>query len=164
MDCINLRQRFGDKYRITYDEAYYHERPEFRATEEPHLQIIPCLRGHIYPTEGDTLAVFAPGGPTRRRLAELPGCRPCTDGSDGATFLFHVDHFEAVAEVVQPRRRRRCHSSPEHLQRLAEIGKANLARLRAASLQSDSTSAERDLTPQPDTLPVPAVRGVFEAV
>jgi len=135
MTIINLRERFGDTYRIAYDEAYQHERSEFRAIEEPHLQIIPCEHGHVYPSSGDTLAVFSAGTITVGKLRRLPCCKLWTDGDDGATFLFHVDHFNVVAEVVKPRRRRHCHLSPEQRQQNAE-------RLQAYQFKPKDTQAQ----------------------
>ena len=148
MTIINLRERFGDTYRIAYDEAYQHERSEFRAIEEPHLQQIPCPRGHIYPVDGDTLAVFVAGGITREKLRTISGCRLVVDGSDGATFTFDVDCFAAVAEVVKPRRRRHLSES----QRLASIER--LREYRFPARQSVSESAGHVQTPKVDTLAV----------
>jgi len=38
--------------------------------------------------------------------------------------VFHIDHFEAVAEVMKPRKRRHGRTlSPEERQRLIEMGK-----------------------------------------
>jgi hypothetical protein len=50
----------------------------------------------------------------------LPFTTTAQDGTDGATVVFDVEHFEAVAEIMQPRRRRRL--SPEARQRLVEAG------------------------------------------
>jgi hypothetical protein len=54
--CINLRERFGNTYRVTHEESYAAERPQFRSEEEPWLQIIPGVRGHVFPWSADRLA------------------------------------------------------------------------------------------------------------
>ncbi len=42
------------------------------------------------------------------------------DGSDGVNAVFDVEHFDAMAAIMRPKRRRRV--SAEEKQRLAEIG------------------------------------------
>jgi hypothetical protein len=44
------------------------------------------------------------------------------DGHSEKTFLFHVDDFDRVAEVVKPRRRKEV--SPQERARLVEAGRA----------------------------------------
>ncbi len=55
VECINLRERFGDRYRIGHDPAAvtYAER------QDRWMQTIPCTGGGviIYPHGGDLLAV-----------------------------------------------------------------------------------------------------------
>jgi len=123
--CINLREQFGQQYRITHDEAYEAERSEFRAAEEVWLQQIPCRRGHICPWGGGLLAACTNGrGPTARKLLALPFLEHdrTQDGSDGVNVVFHVQHFATVAEIMRPKQRRRL--SPEARARLAAAGAA----------------------------------------
>jgi hypothetical protein len=123
--CPNLKVLFGKRYRVWHEESYYAERPQFRAAEEPWLQIIPCagtprncppqhLSGytHIYPWDKDMLAVYKAGrnAVVVKRLVAV-GCQVHSVGSDGTTLLFPVALFPQVAEVVRPLRRRRL--SPE---------------------------------------------------
>jgi hypothetical protein len=116
--CINLKERFGNKYRVTHEEICAAERPEYRAAEEVWLQIIPCERGHICPWGGENLAACTTtAGPTVNRLKALPFTKVVQDGDDGANVLFHVDHFEEVAAIMHPRRRR-------------QVSEAERARLR----------------------------------
>lgn len=121
--CPNLRSLFGREYKIRHEESYRAERPEFRKEEEPWLQIIPCLHGHIYP-HGDDLLAWASDnrGPVVTRVCRLPFVNVVQDGSDGVNATFPVTHFREVAEIVQPRRRRVL--SPERrqaaIERLAE--------------------------------------------
>jgi hypothetical protein len=106
--CINLRQRFGDLYKVQFEESYYAERPEFRSEEAPWLMVIPCLNGHICPWGGRLLAACTrTAGPVARRLKKLPFAQVAQDGDDGANVLFDVRHFDEVAKIMKPRRRRR---------------------------------------------------------
>jgi hypothetical protein len=62
-------------------------------------------------------------------LAAIPGVTLWQDGDREKCFLFPADLFPAVAAVVEPRRRRKCHLTPEQMARLTELGRANLALL-----------------------------------
>ena len=77
-----------------------------------------CEHGHIYPHDVDTLAASTNGrGPIAKALVALDCTTIVQDGSDGVNATFHVRDFEAVAEVMKPRRRRRL--SPEYKAKLA---------------------------------------------
>ena len=54
MNCVNLRIRFGRRYRIEYDDSYYAQYGLCRG-RTPWLKIIPCQRGHIFPWGGNML-------------------------------------------------------------------------------------------------------------
>jgi len=56
VNCINLRERCGRRYKVVFEESYYAERPEFRVAEAAWLTIMPCQHGHICPWGGDRLA------------------------------------------------------------------------------------------------------------
>lgn len=43
--CINLKETFDRRYKVTFEESSEAERPEFRAAEAPWLMIIPCRFG-----------------------------------------------------------------------------------------------------------------------
>jgi hypothetical protein len=97
---VNLKSRFGSKYRIAKAEDH--------KTEEPML-VIPCKFGHIYPHGHNTLAASVDGhsgiAANMRRLA----CgKVHQDGDFGElTILFHVDDFAEVAKVMKPRTKRK---------------------------------------------------------
>ena len=116
--CLNLKELFGDRYKLEYEESYYAERPEFRRQEEPWLTQIPCQHGHIGVWGDDWLVASTNhAGRVATRLRELPFTELAMDGADGANVLFTVDHFDEVAQILKPRRRRRL--SEEHKARLA---------------------------------------------
>ena len=69
--------------------------------------MIPCQRGEIYPYGGETLVVEVEGRPIiRKRLASLDCTTVHQEGDNFGAFRFHVDDFDAVAEIVLPRKRR----------------------------------------------------------
>ena len=126
MNCINLKERFGDRYRVKYEESYYAERPEYRKEEAPWLMIIPCQHGHIGPWGGSTLLVCTRRrGPVTKRLTAQPFGRVVQDGDDGVTVLFDVAYFDQVARIMKPHKRPgRRHLPPQEKQRLVEVGRA----------------------------------------
>jgi hypothetical protein len=75
--CVNLQERFGHLYRITWDPAYdpdYKRVP--RAKRDPWYMQIPCVgKGvTIYPHGGDLLALECDNRyGVANRVAALPG-------------------------------------------------------------------------------------------
>ncbi len=55
MDPIDLKERFGDQFKVEYEESYYAVRSK-RTIEEPWLMILLCQNGHICPWGGSDLA------------------------------------------------------------------------------------------------------------
>jgi hypothetical protein len=118
--CINLLARFGDRYRIGWDPAYD---PKHRPKDklDPWMMLVLCERGEIFPYGGNLLAVGVDNRPiTARRLAEL-GLLLVQDGDCEKTFVFPIERFAEVAEIVNPRRRRQV--SDAEKRRLAEMGR-----------------------------------------
>lgn len=99
---MNLRRLFGDRYRIAYDPA------RIGRADDPWLQIIPCRHGHLYVDGKNTLGFASNNrGPIANRVAALPFVTVTQDGDDGLNMVFHVRHFDEVAEIVLPRTRRK---------------------------------------------------------
>ena len=104
--CTNLMERFGDRFKIGFDPAYD---PKHRPKDKlaPWYLVIPCQRDEIYPHGGDTLIAEVEDRPiTRNRLTSLDCTSVHQEGDHFAAFRFHVDDFDAVAEIVLPRKRR----------------------------------------------------------
>jgi hypothetical protein len=121
--CINLLETLGDKYRITWDEAYS-PRNVPRDKLDPWMMQIPCEGpgATIYPYGGTTLAIEL----NRRfqlanRLKALPGVTLYQDGNTEKTFLFDVSLFDQVAAIVSPRTKKVV--SEEERARLASLSK-----------------------------------------
>lgn len=107
LPCPNLPALFGFRYRITWDPAYCTHRVP-RSKLDPWYAQIPCRYGTIYPVGTDRLAVevdYHPG--LAVKLARVPGVVCTQNGSEEKTFQFPLSAFDAVAELVLPRRRRK---------------------------------------------------------
>jgi hypothetical protein len=134
---LNLEDLFVDRYKLEYEESYYAERPEFRKQEEPWLTQIPCQHGHIGVWGDEWLVACTDhAGRVVKRLRELPFTQVAMDGDDGANVLFTVDHFDEVAQIMKPRKRRRL--SGEHKARLA----ASNAKYRFRSASEHAPAAQ----------------------
>lgn len=122
MDCTNLKERFGRRYRVEYEESYYAEHGDGARVEDPWLMIVPCRYGHVFPWGGSTLAASVDGYPkVAGRLRRLRCCRVVQDGDFGElTATFDVAEFPKVAKVMRPRRRRQI--SQQERERLRHIG------------------------------------------
>ena len=151
--CVNLRERFGRRFKVVFEESYFAERPEFRAAEEFWLQIIPCEGGEIYPHGGDTLAACLRSGPRAERLKALACIRVKTVGDDGATVLFHVADFDQVATIMQPRKRRCLNLTPEQ----REAKRQRMSLINAARSQRRCEGQESTIGPQAEFRHQPAV-------
>src|SRR5712692_6269018 len=113
--CINLRERFGEQYRIGFAEAA-------EGRNDPWMMTIPCRWGTIYPHGGEMLALDLDGHPrVAKQVAAIPGIVLHQDGNDEKTFLFPVGLFDQVAAFVEPKKLRRL--SEEHKAKLLKASK-----------------------------------------
>jgi hypothetical protein len=106
--CINLKERFGRRFKVEYEASYLADRGDGARAADPWLMIVPCRYGHIYPHGGNLLAASVDGYPkVAGVLRRLACCRVYQDGDFGElTVLFDVADFGRVAKVMRPRRRR----------------------------------------------------------
>ena len=146
MECVNLKQEFGDRYKVEYEESYYTERTR-RTVEDPWLMIIPCQHGHICPWGDSLLAActnFA--GRIAKRVRELSFVTVAQDGDDGINATFDVKHFDEVAEIMKPRRRRRLSETQkqECVDRLQKYWPAKGEAAHRAAAQHAGTAQECD--------------------
>lgn len=151
MECINLRERFGKRFKVEFEESYYAERPEFRAAEAPWLMIVPCRFGHVFPWGTDRLAASTNRrGLVAQRLARLPFVTVVQDADDGITVTFTVQHFDEVARIMRAKRRRQLSESQR--QAAAERLKA----YQFPARQCSGAGLERMATAQCDSQAIPA--------
>ena len=72
--CINLRERFGQQYRIGFDEAA-------EGKNDPWMMTIPCRWGIIYRHGAEMLALEMDGHPkVAKQVATIPGIVLHRDG------------------------------------------------------------------------------------
>ena len=144
MTCINLKERFGDRFKVAYEEAYYAEYGENAHREDPDYMILLCKHGHICPWGGENLAACTrKPGRIVNRLRALPFTEVVQDGDDGANVAFPVEYFDEVAEIMRPRKRSRPTISDERRAELAE-------RMRNINRERQSHAAPEDQTSVPE--------------
>ena len=142
-DCVNLRERYGAKYRVEYEESYHAERGDHARFEDPWLMILLCQHGHISPFGGEILVACTnhSGRIPTRLMTGVPSAEMWMDGDDGANIKFHVRDFETVALIMKPRRRRRL--SAEQRERLVKVGKAHRFSCNSDGAPLDSSERRR---------------------
>jgi hypothetical protein len=107
-NCPNLKELFGDRYRIKVEESHGAERgTEIKRNVDPWLLIIPCQNGHICPWDEDLLAACTSHRRFVVRDLVAVGCTVVQDGDDGVNATFPVEAFDEVAEIMKPWKRRR---------------------------------------------------------
>ena len=153
MDCINLKDKFGDRYRIAYEESYYAEYGPNAHVEDPWLMTISCQNGEIIPWGADKLAACTQtAGSVANRLKALPFTTVAQEGADGANVLFRLEHFDAVAQIMKPRRRKRL-SEKQRLANAERLKKYRFSPARGATNDGHS----RDAVPVSDSGSIQAV-------
>lgn len=119
-DPINLREHYGELYRIVKDESAYCEEG---GRKEPWYFQIPCVFGHLYPFSHSLIAFYCASRIIRNRFhKEHPTIDVRQWADDGeSVFLFEPEQFDLVAEYAKPKRKRRV--SDDQRQRLVEMGR-----------------------------------------
>jgi hypothetical protein len=144
--CVNLREPFGDRFRVLLEEPA-------ASYADPWCHTMPCRFGQIYPHGGDLLDFASNGrGSVAKRVAALPFTTVTQDGADGVNITFAFEHFDEVAAIVKPRRRRRlsdtqraaaCERLRKYRPTLGQSVK-NLARQRSNSTLERTQTARAD--------------------
>lgn len=125
MKCINLKEEFGQTYRVKVTSGY----EKFR--RDPWNFELLCQYGHIYPHGDDELGFASDkSGSVAQKVANLPFITVIQDGSDGKNIVFHVDHLEEILKIVKPRKRRQMSKE----QRLAAIERLRKYRVTVNSI------------------------------
>lgn len=148
---IDLKQRFGSEYRVSLDESYF-AHGTGREAEKLWMWRIECKYGHIYPHGGEVLGAYCNRRLVRGKLKKLPCCKVHQEGDFETTVLFHVSHFDEVAKVIKPKRRRRI--TDEQKQRLAKIGTQTKFQPAHHGTKRPLPAPESTITPQ-DGFPGP---------
>jgi hypothetical protein len=103
--CPNLKELFGDRFKIGHDPAAV----TWGEKSDPWMMTVLCKGGVvIYPFSDGKLAVEIDyHGGVAKQVAAIPGVRSHQDGDNEHTFVFPLELFDEVAAIVKPRRRRR---------------------------------------------------------
>jgi hypothetical protein len=144
MTCIDLRQRYGSRYRVTCEPSC--ERVHHNDQCDPWYATILCEYGYIYPHGGKQLGASTNRrGPTARRLVALPRVCLVQDGDDSVNVVFDASDFDRVAAIMKPRRKRVL--TPEQkAERVARLSKYQFS----AASQSGSEARLRHSSQAPD--------------
>ena len=133
---INLKDLFGDRYRVGLDESARHEPG---AKVDPWHYVIPCRHGGISPFSAELLAFHctAPGIRAKLHLGhrEIEVRNWSDDGE--AVFLFRPDQFDLVADYAKPKRKRRI--SEKERDRLAKIGRDHCFKSNSTAINATKT-------------------------
>ena len=154
--CIDIRKRFGDRFRVAYEQSSQAEKSRPFAVDAIWLQVIPGRLGDVGPWDEDRLLAHTyRAGKAASLLRRLPFAEVHVDGDDGVSVIFPVEKLAEVVSILKLRRRRRL--SPKAGQRLAEVGVKtrfqagtrvdSKASPRAAGRRSDSRAVRRRRTP-----------------
>ena len=106
--CIDLRERFNDRYRVDVDPSYRADTGSSKnSNRDPWNWVLKGKRGHICPWGGDLLAVCIEGHPKIcRKLALEPWVITTQYGDDGINAVIHIDDFEKAVSYVKLYRKR----------------------------------------------------------
>ena len=120
-ECINVRKRFGKRYRIAFDPCY----SSFNVPKDkldPWYMVIPCKYGGLFAWSDTRLVADVTGHP---RIASKLLKFDCVEvehrgDPENLTVHFDVKDFDQVAAVMKPKKRKRL--SEERRRKLAEAG------------------------------------------
>lgn len=100
MNLIDLKAKFGRQYRIQLDPAFP------KQSQDPAAWVIPCKSGEIFAHDDSLLAAEVNGPKLAKRASEIPGVTVHQAGDGYVCVLFPVELFDAIAEIVKPRKKR----------------------------------------------------------
>lgn len=130
--CVNLREEFGDRFRIEYDPAADSSRT---LRKDPWYFVMKCKAGELSPQGGTTLRLEIPvtmGSRRRKILERLKGRVQAIEFSDVWAILFEVSDFDLVADLIRPKRRPQL-TAQQREQRSEQL-KKNRIRINSARL------------------------------
>lgn len=145
MTCIDLHERFGRRYRVSW-EADGATKELWPKDEWPWLMEIRCRYGVVSPKGGDVLQAMTPRRRVGAKLRALPWCVVAiARGEEETIVTFHVDDAATVFKLIRPYRRRR----------LSETERRRLAALSARFGFGAGRISERDFPELESTIADP---------
>jgi hypothetical protein len=125
---MSLSEQTDNRYRITLEETWHHERSEVRSADRIWYERIPCLGGawiSVYSLAPLSLQLWTDRVKNARivwgAIKDAPGVQADFHFDGEAVLRFPLELLQQVAEMAGARKRRRL--SPEHKARLAESNK-----------------------------------------
>ena len=105
---INLKQQYGDTYRVDVDESHYADRQSTqKRSVSPWNYILKGKKGHVYLQGENQLAVATNyRGQLPQKLIEI-GAKIIQDGSDGVNATFDAKLLPKVARLCGLYRKKR---------------------------------------------------------
>lgn len=145
MNPINLKELYGDKYKIDFD-------PSAKTIDEkndPFNYLISCEHGNIYHYSDRMLGYNCNGTIVRNKLhrdhKEIEVINWSDDGE--AIFLFKPEEFDLIKSYAKPKRKRKL--SRFHKECLIKAGSDALEKYKKSN--SESSNSDQDST-QKDVL------------
>ena len=144
MECPNLRELFGEAYRLAFEESYHAEHGENARVDDPWLQTIPGRFGHVFPWSEKLLAVSVDGHPKIASVVrKLDFCQVEQDGDFGElSASFPIEKFAEIAKII------RAHRRPGRRELSPEEKEAAIERLRKYRFRPQKTPEENRPEPQ----------------
>ena len=134
---IDLKEVYGDKFKITIDESASHDG---ESKKDPWNFQIPCKFGHIYPISNKLLGFFCESSKIATKIKRnLSKITIAQEGDFEAVFAFTPIQFDSIAQYAQPRKRRRY--SDEYRKELTE--RLSRARKQAQKHVRESAPGEQ---------------------
>lgn len=136
MNPINLKELYGLKYKILYDESSNFIRS---LKKDPWYFNIPCRYGIIYPYSDIKLAYLCTGKKIFTALHKKHAEIEVVNFSDfgEAIFLFKIEQFNIIAEYAKPCNKRTL--SKDHKQSLCRAGTEALKKYRNSTLIANNS-------------------------
>jgi hypothetical protein len=114
---IDLKARFGRKYRVTLDESW---EPTGVAEDKLWHYRIEGRFGHLYVHGPGTIGVYVRGNRKIKKIEAVPGLKIHQRGDDEATYLLPPELLDAVAVEMKAKKRRQL--TPEQSAALVAAG------------------------------------------
>jgi hypothetical protein len=134
------------RYRIEMDEAWDHERPEFKKGDRHWYEMIPCRSGgyiRLFWDEKKLLLIYIGKAIARKVLKEVKGALQKSIDSEGMDVIFPAEALHQVAEIASARRRRRL--NPDHKAKFLKAGKTH--RFAAKNIGTQGEKSARKIEP-----------------
>lgn len=118
---MNLKEKFGSRYRVTLDESFKIADTESRK-EEWRYQEIKGKYGVIFPYGWDKPAVTFTSNVVANRFSQKANdWQILQNGEDERTYLIPKSDLGEIFDAIKPRKKRQL--TPEQRERLIEMGK-----------------------------------------